>query len=621
MCGICGFFARNVLSEPPNLKNCLYKMTNSLLHRGPDEDGYYIDYPVFLGHRRLSIIDLSTGHQPISNEDDSVTVVFNGEIYNFSELRTDLIRKGHIFKTNTDTEVIVHAYEEYGFDCLKYFNGMFAFALRDKRQGLLFLVRDRLGVKPLYYLNNDKLFAFTSELKALKEIPFLSLDVDPNAVDLYLFFGYIPAPGTIFHGVKKLLPGHYLIVSRNGIVCRSYWDINSNSSREPISEAGLGQEVRDTFMDAVHKRLISDVSLGAFLSGGIDSSAVVCAMARFMNRPVKTFSIGFKEKEFSELADARLVANYIGSEHHEFIVEPEHADLLQKLVWHLDEPFADSSALPTYYLSRMTRDYVTVALSGDGGDELFGGYRRYLASPAERVAQFMPAILARPLSALGKVLPEAMSGKHFLEALTSGSWQAYANKIGCFPDLRSRLYSDDLLTHLGQESTYFKQYFEPLTSKDPLLAMSFFDLKAYLPDDILVKVDRMSMAVSLEARNPLLDYRLVELAFSIPSYLKIKNGETKYIFKKAIAGLVPPAVFRKKKQGFGVPLKFWFKDDLQEYISQILLDRVTLQRGYFKAGMIKNILRWHKEGHRDYSYWIWALLMLELWHRAFWDKH
>ncbi len=596
-------------------------MTDSLLHRGPDEVGFYVNFPVYFGHRRLSIIDLSMGQQPISNEDESVTVIFNGEIYNFSELRVDLIKKGHLFRTNTDTEVIVHSYEEYGFDCLKYFNGMFAFALWDEKQKLLFLARDRLGVKPLYYLDNNKFFIFASELKTFKKFPFLSTNIDHNALDLYLFFGYIPAPTTIFNEIKKLLPGHYLIVSENGTACRSYWNINPNESTHAISEAELGKKVRDIFIDAVHKRLVSDVSLGAFLSGGIDSSAVVCAMASLMDRPVKTFSIGFREKDFSELADARLVASHIGAEHHEFIVEPEHSDILQKLAWHLDEPFADSSALPTYYLCQMTKDYVTVALSGDGGDELFGGYRRYLATPAELIAQYIPSIFTKPLSFLGNALPEKVCGKHFLESLGNNGWRTYLKKIGCFPDLRAEIYSTDFLLNLGQESIYLTDYFENLYKRDSLLAMSLFDFKVYLPDDILVKVDRMSMSVSLESRNPILDYRLAELAFSIPSFLKIKNSSTKYIFKKAISDLVPPSVLSKKKQGFGVPLKFWFKDDLQEYVSQVLLDRLTLQRGYFKAEIIKKILKWHKEGHRDYSYWIWALLMLELWHRVFWDKN
>ena len=623
MCGIAGIY--NFKSQEPVSRGLLKAMTDTLVHRGPDDEGFYTSGPLGLGHRRLSIIDLEGGHQPITNEDESVWVVFNGEIYNFGDLHDGLVKKGHIFKTRSDTEVIVHLYEEEGEKCFERLRGMFAIAIWDGRNRKLVLARDRVGKKPLFYFYNGCELAFASEVKAILQVPGVSREIDPQAVSDYFSFLYIPAPKSIFKQIRKVLPGRYLVVSDQGVREREYWDISFAQTEERTEEEWCNRLI-DTFREAVRLRLISDVPLGAFLSGGIDSSSVVAAMAQFCNEPVTTCSIGFEEKEFNELDYAREIAARFNTNHHERIVRPNAVGVVEKLVWHYDEPFADSSAVPTYYVSQIARECVTVALAGDGGDENFAGYRRYYFDRRENMMRaLVPAtIRAFFFGTLASLYPKAdwapriFRGKATFENLARPPIEGYFRSVSAVrPELKSQILHRDLIRELsGYDSLdVLRYYYERADTQDPLSRIQYVDIKTYLTDDILVKVDRASMAHSLEVRAPLLDHKLMELAASMPSSMKLRGMNGKYIFKKALKRLLPETVLHRRKMGFGVPLALWFRKDLKDLAHSVIFSRN--RNNLLSESTVKHVWQEHQSGLRDRSTELWTLLMFRLWERQF----
>ena len=623
MCGIAGIF--NSVNRAPVSANLVKAMTDSLVHRGPDDEGFYVSGAVGLGHRRLSIIDLDGGHQPIANEDGTVWVVFNGEIYNFCDLHDDLVKKGHVFKTRSDTEVIVHLYEEVGENCFEYLRGMFAIAIWDGRNQKLVLARDRVGKKPLFYFFDGSRIAFASEMKAILRIPNVPQEIDSEAVADYFSFLYIPAPKSIFKHIRKVLPGHYLVASANGIREVQYWDLSFARTLELTEEAWCAR-LLDTYREAVRLRLISDVPLGAFLSGGVDSSSVVALMAGLTNGPVTTCSIGFEEKEFNELDYAREVASQFKTNHYERMVQPDAVGVVEKLVWHYDEPFADSSAVPTYYVSQAAREHVTVALAGDGGDENFAGYRRYYFDRRENVMRsLLPAVVREPIfGALASLYPKAdwapriFRGKATFQNLARAPIEAYFRSVSAFhPELKAKVLHQDLLCELnGYDSLdVLRDYYRRADTEDPLSRIQYVDIKTYLTDDILVKVDRASMAHSLEVRAPILDHKLMELAASIPSSLKLRGMNGKYIFKKALKQVLPASVLHRRKMGFGVPLAHWFRNDLKELASNVIFSRN--QDVLLNESIVKRVWQEHQSGLRDRSTELWTVLMFRLWQRQF----
>ena len=628
MCGIAGFVEQHPVEAQAQARDVraavLDRMCRVITHRGPDDQGMMLEKGVALGMRRLSIIDLAGGHQPITGEDGKVSVVFNGEVYNYRELQRELESRGHRFQTHSDTEAIVHAYEEYGAACVDRFRGMFAFAVWDARRRRLFIARDRVGKKPLYYtLTPQGTFVFGSELKALLEHPEVERELDPEALDAYLTFGYVPDPLSIFRGIKKLPPGHHLSFEGGRVRVEQYWDFNYEVVEARREEDYL-DELRALLDEAVRIRLISDVPLGAFLSGGVDSSAVVALMSRHSARPVKTFSIGFHEDSYNELKYARLTAKRFGTDHHEFIVTPDVCHIVDELAWHFDEPFADSSAIPTYMVSKLARDHVTVALSGDGGDELFAGYTRYVVDRRRSGFARLPRFLRRGLmQGLSRRLPHGARGRNFLHNVALDPLGRYIDSISTFTGLtKPLLYADEFSHRLGQgerATESFRDYARRASPRGPLDPLLYLDSKTYLPGDILTKVDRMSMAVSLEARAPLLDHKLIEFVVGIPAHLKMRGLETKHIFKRAVRGLVPDEILDRPKQGFGVPIQQWINQELQAYIRDTLTGRRARERGYFNSAYIDLLFAEHGRKRRDHSAQLWTLFMLELWHRTFID--
>ena len=626
MCGIAGFITKtNDRSDERAAK--LDAMCRVITHRGPDEQGTAIEGRAAMGMRRLSIIDLATGQQPIYNTDDTKLIVFNGEIYNYLELKKDLESRGHRFRTNSDTETIIHAYDEYGVDCVNHLRGMFAFAIWDNREQSLFLARDRVGKKPLFYtVTADGTFVFGSELKVLLTHGGVTREIEHGALDSYLTFGYVPEELCIFRGVYKLEPGYFLIFKNGEIRTEKYWDFDYSQPSLDEPEDKIAGDLLEHLREAVEIRLISEVPLGAFLSGGVDSSAIVGLMSQAMDQPVKTFSIGFNEDSFNELKYARLAAEHFKTDHHEFIVTPDLVNVVDDLVWHFDEPFADSSALPTYMVSKLAREHVTVILSGDGGDELFAGYTRYVTDRKRSGLEHLPSAirknLMRPLS---KALPNNMPGKNYLFNISLDAAGRYIDSISHFNGPKKRaLYSEAVRNKMnGSFALGEKLYREIVASSasdDQVDNLLYLDSKTYLPGDILTKVDRMTMASSLEARSPLVDHKLIEYVTRIPSHLKLKGTETKYIFKKAIAALVPRDILNREKQGFGVPINEWINSQLKDRIREDLADRRTLERGYFDAKYIRLLLDEHSRGRRDHSHALWTLWMLELWHRKYIDQ-
>lgn len=606
-------------------------MSNLVVHRGPDGSGEYVSRQVGLGHRRLAIIDLSPlGHQPMASSDDHLWITYNGEIYNFPELRTELHARGYRFRSRTDTEVLLAAYQEFGHDCVRHLRGMFAFAIWDTRAQSLFLARDRLGKKPLYYYFDADGIAFASEAKAF--LADESFDVRPDlaAITHYLTYQYVPHPLTAFQGVQELPPAHILKINREGAVhIERYWKL-SYRDKVRLTEADASAQLLERLTDAVQVRLISDVPLGAFLSGGIDSGAIVAIMSGLTNAPVKTYSIGFEESEFNELPYARLVAKRYETDHHELVVRPDVAGILPELVWHYGQPFADSSAIPTYYLAQMTREHVTVALNGDGGDENFAGYDRYRANVLASRLGFLPASVRRQLVSLGRALPtsgisqspSSRAGR-FLETLGEPPSHRYARWMSHFsPSLKATLCTEDFVraANADDSTRFIAELYDASDAPDLVDAMLDVDINSYLPDDLLAKVDVASMAFGLEARSPLLDHEFMEFCASLPSNLKLRGTTKKYIFKRAIAGLLPSEVINRPKMGFGVPLARWFRHELREMTYDLLLDSKTTGRGYFHRAVVERLLDEHMKGVRHWHHQLWNLVMLELWHRTFVDQ-
>jgi asparagine synthase (glutamine-hydrolysing) len=628
MCGIAGFidmWATGGQRDSAERAQLLDRMCRVITHRGPDDQGTLVKEGVALGMRRLSIIDLAGGHQPMSGEDDSVTLVFNGEIYNFLELEASLVARGHRFQTRSDTEAIVHAYEEYGAGCLDLLRGMFAFAIWDKRERRLFLARDRAGKKPLYYSVTAKgALVFGSELKSLLEYPDVEREINPEALDAYFTLGYVPDPLTIFRNVHKLPPGHYLTFADGQIVIKEYWDFNFEPAQSRREEDYL-EELRALLDESVRLRLISDVPLGAFLSGGIDSSTIVALMARHMGMPVKTFSIGFHEDSYSELKYARIAAKKFGTDHHEFLVTPDICSIVDELVWHFDEPFADSSAIPTYMVAKLAREHVTVILSGDGGDELFAGYTRYVIERKRSGFAHLPGFLRKGmLQPLSRRLPHGMLGRNFIHNIALDKVERYLDSLSVFTDLnKESLYTNAFRRSLngsGGVIASFRDYAAKVKTGEDIDKLLYIDSKTYLPGDILTKVDRMSMAVSLEARAPLLDHKLIEFVARTPASLKLAGYETKYLLKRAIKDLVPDEILNRPKQGFGVPMQDWINKQLRERIRDTLTQSGLKQRGFVEPSYVQVLLAEHERGRRDHSMALWSLFMLELWHQQFVDR-
>ena len=624
MCGICGIL--NGDGKPVD-RNLLVEMNGTLKHRGPDDEGFYMNGHVGLGHRRLSIIDLHTGHQPILNEDDTIAIVFNGEIYNFSLLKRELEAKGHLFKTKTDTEVILHGYEEWGVRCVERLRGMFAFAIWDQNNETLFMARDRLGIKPLYYFSDSTKLAFASELKAIIEDRTIPRDINLEALSDYFSFGYIPSPKSIFRKIHKLPAGHYLLHRRNSTSVMKYWDIAFNP--DPcVSEDGWRDRIIEALEESIRIRLISDVPLGAFLSGGIDSSLVVALMTQLMNKPVVTNSLGFSIQAYDELAYARETSALFNTQHNEYVVSPDAVDVVDRLSWFFDEPFADSSAIPTYYVSKMARRNVTVALSGDGGDENFAGYRRYFYDRLEnQIRSVMPErFRARIIRSLAGIYPKAdrlpqyLRAKTLLTNLSHDPVYGYFNTMSHFlPEMKQRLFSRDLKNSIGDYHSIevFRRHYEACDTDDPLSRTQYVDFHTYLVDDILTKVDRASMANSLEVRVPVLDHEFVECIAGIPSELKLKGRQAKYIFKRASERLLPDAILNRRKMGFVVPVGQWLKKELQPLVRETILGEEFRQRGLFDARYVEWLWKQHVSGLRDFTQPLWALLSFELWAKRF----
>jgi asparagine synthase (glutamine-hydrolysing) len=628
MCGLAGIY--NFKTREPVSPRLLKAMTDTLVHRGPDDEGFHVSGPLGLGHRRLSIIDLGGGHQPMTNEDSTVWVAFNGEIYNFKDLHDELVKKGHVFKTRSDTEAIVHLYEEEGERCFERLRGMFAIAIWDARNRTLILARDRVGKKPLFYFYDGSRIAFASEMKGLLELPNIPREIDLEAMADYFSFLYIPAPKSIFKHIRKVLPGHYVVVSDAGIREAEYWDINFSETLAR-TEKEWCETLLETYCQAVQLRLISDVPLGAFLSGGVDSSSVVALMSDIVKGSVTTCSIGFEEEEFNELDYAREIATRFGTDHHEKIVRPDALGIVEKLAWHYDEPFADSSAIPTYYVSQVARQNVTVALAGDGGDENFAGYRRYYFDRRENIVRnLLPAAIRQPVfGTLASLYPKAdwapriFRGKATFENLARSPIEAYFRSISAFQfELKEQLLHSDVRRSLnGYDSlTVLRDYYEKANTADPLSRIQYVDIKTYLTDDILVKVDRASMAHSLEVRAPILDHKLMELAATMPSSVKLRGMIGKYIFKNALKKTLPQSVLHRKKMGFAVPLSQWFRNELKEFAHSVLFcgSGDTLLTG----ATTKRVWEEHQSGLRNRSTELWALLMFRLWERQFMNiKH
>jgi len=622
MCGICGIVEFGRQSDIP--RDVVHRMNQTMIHRGPDDGGVFVGPGVGLGHRRLSIIDLAGGHQPMSNEDGTVWVLLNGEIYNYPELRAELLQRGHKFATKSDTEAIVHLYEDLAEGCFARLRGMFSIAIWDSRCRKLVLARDRVGKKPLFYAADPERILFGSELKALLAGDSLSRRIDEQALSDYFSFGYIPAPKTIYRSVRKVMPGHYLVASADGTRETCYWDLSFANVRQQ-SEEEWGEQLRHQLCEATRIRLMSDVPLGAFLSGGIDSSSVVAMMSHLMKRAVTTCSIGFQEEKYNESEYARQVSTLFSTEHHEEIVEPNAIEIVDKLAWHYDEPFADSSAIPTYYVSKIARGQVTVALGGDGGDESFAGYRRYKLDYYEnRLRGYVPTALRRSLfGPLGRWYPamawapRIFRAKATLESLSRSPLEGYFNSISYFrPNDKARLLTADFRKQLGGYDSLdlFRRYYDQADTNDPLSKIQYVDVKTYLTDDILTKVDRASMAVSLEVRAPFLDHKLLELAASMPSSLKLRNGVGKFILKKSLEPVLPRNILYRPKQGFAIPLDVWFRRELKELGQSII---VETDDGILDRNFLARIWNQHQKGLYDRSALLWSVLMFRKWRQTF----
>lgn len=625
MCGIVGFINADGRRADREL---IEAMNRAIIHRGPDEDGLFVSENVALAMRRLAIIDLASGQQPIFTADRTKCIIFNGEIYNYKDLREGLIERGHHLHTRSDTEAVLHLYDEYGPDCLQHLRGMFAFAIWDLVDKTLFLARDRVGKKPLLYShqkNGDLIFG--SEFQAILKHPTISRDVDHDAIDSYLSYICVPAPQTAFRSIKKLEPGHWLRWKEGEIETRRYW-LPDFSKKIKISEEEAIEETTRILRESTRLRMISEVPLGAFLSGGVDSSAVVALMAQESSAPVKTFSIGFEDEDFSELKYARKVAEHVGAEYNEFIVRPDAAEILPTLVDHYGEPYADSSALPTYYVSRETRRHVTVALNGDGGDESFAGYERYMAMQVAELYRkfplrkllFEPFVNALPSSEKKKT--RIRDAQRFLISANMDRPMRYFHWMSSIKSkYKAGLYTESFKAAVAENAPehFLERWYSRANGLGVLDATLMTDQMTYLPNDLLVKVDIASMANSLEARSPFLDHKLIEFAASLPEHLKMNRYRTKYLLKKVAARLVPPEVIYRQKMGFGVPIGRWFRSELKDLVYSMLLSERAVNRGLFRPESVKLMLDRHVSFEEDASHQIWSLLMLELWFQRFID--
>ncbi len=622
MCGIAGFLERERERRPD--PDALRRMVEIIHHRGPDDGGCVTVGPAALGMRRLAIIDLDGGAQPMSDESGTAWIVFNGEIYNFRELARELEAEGVPLRTHSDTEVLLKLFLTRGPECVRDLNGMFAFAAYDRRQDLFLLARDRLGIKPLFYRSTPERLWFGSELKTILADPRVPRELDPQSLHDFLAFNYMPAPETAIRGVRQLLPGHRLIVQHGAERTEPFWEL-SYETEEGRSEDYWVEAVRDGLEAAVRRRLVADVPFGAFLSGGIDSSAVVAFMARHLDRPVKTFSIGFDEPSYSELPQARVAAREFGTEHHELVVSPDVADLVPRLVWQSDEPSADSSAIPVYYVSQLAREHVTMALSGDGGDELFAGYETYQAyqwrDRYRRVPQFLRrgviAPLVRAIPPSSRKVSLEFKAKRFVHGAELSMERAHYSWRNILDDAARRgLYTDAFAGSFAPLDSFrfYEEHFRESQEWSPINRLLHVDTRFYLPNDMLVKVDRMSMAVSLEARVPFLDHELVELAARIPESIKFKNREKKALLRKALRGVVPDRLLDAPKKGFNVPIPVWLRGPLRPLVEEELGERRQRELGLFRPEAVRTLLDEHLTGRRDRSFELWGLLTFTLWH-------
>lgn len=616
MCGIAGFIDTEMSQE--KAEQLIDRMSQIIRHRGPDEQGTWAGDGIALGMRRLSIIDVPGGHQPIFNEDKSMLIVFNGEIYNYQELMHDLEARGHKFETVCDTEVIIHAYEEYGDDCVKYLRGMFGFAIWDRNRRRLFMARDRFGKRPFNYYWDGKRLIFGSEIKSILEAD-VPREVNPIALDEYLVYRYVPAPNTIFKGIMKLPAAHTMVYENGQISLHQYWDLSFEPTCNDDEETAVAR-IREMVQDAIKCRLMSEVPLGAFLSGGTDSSIIVGYMSQMVSEPVKTFSIGFDEDDFSELPYARRIAEHFKTDHHEFVVRPDLVSVLPQLVWAYDEPFGDASMLPTYYVAKLAREHVAVALSGDGGDEIFGGYTHYIR---EMGISRIPWA-ARQVLGLGSMLmPDGMRGKRRLRNINNDLSLRYVQGTMLFPvGTRERMYQPEFFAGLRNHSPYARQadQFKAVKHLDVTAQMQYVDSRNYLVDDIMIKVDKACMFNSLEARAPMMDQYLAEYVASLPPSLRFRDGTLKYLMKKAFADLVPDNILNRKKQGFSAPLAHWMRKDLASFARETLESKQAQQRGIFDPQFVNQLLESHKKSTLvNHSQAIWAMLTLELWFRAYMD--
>lgn len=633
MCGICGIAHK--IKDHPVPPSLIDSMCQTIIHRGPDDQGVFVENNIGLGARRLSILDVEGGHQPLANEDSSVWAAHNGEIYNCPELRDELKGNGHIFKSNTDTEIFVHGYEEWGMDFFQKLRGMFATAVWDKKENRLILIRDRLGIKPLYYtLLEDQTLVFGSELKTILVHPKVKRILEPQALDIFLTLEYIPAPFSIFTDIFKLPAGHLLVYKNGHITIKKYWNLEPSTldslpTQKPDTDIeSLKEELYSLLKESVKMRLLSDVPIGAFLSGGIDSSAIVGLMRELGTEPLKTFSIGFEDESYNELGFARSIARKFDTDHHELTLRPQALELTEQLVNHLDEPFGDFSIFPTFLVSKMAREHVTVILSGDGGDEVFGGYDHYLAQKMARLP--LVAASQKILSPLIKRFPPSSKKK--------GAWnklQRFNQGFSFHPALRHfrwmmfqteqdkhSLYTEDFKKEIGGIRSLhrldpFSQLFPRLETYDSINGELYLDLKTYLVDDILVKVDRMSMAASLETRVPLIDHKIVEFLFRLPGQLKLHGQETKWLFKKTMERLLPRENIYRRKEGFSIPIKHWLKTDLKDLMSDTLHEKTIKEDNLFNFSHIKNMMDLHLAGKNNFSHQLWALLIFEIWKKKY----
>lgn len=627
MCGITGFINSDGRAVD---RSILERMNCAIIHRGPDEDGFYVHQNVGLAMRRLAIIDLAGGQQPIHNADRTKWLVFNGEIYNYQELREDLIKRGHKLYTKSDTEAVLHLYEEFGVECVQYLRGMFAIAIWDDVEKSLFLARDRVGKKPILYShqpNGDLIFG--SEFTAVLEHPSIGREVDMQALDAYMSYLCVPAPQTAFRAIRKLEPGHWMRWKDGRVETQRYW-LPKFGPKVKISEEEAIEETTRLMRESTRLRMISEVPLGAFLSGGVDSSIVVALMAQESSSPVKTFSIGFEEQDFSELKYARAVAEHVGAEYHEFIVRPNALEILPMLVEHYGEPYADSSAIPTYYVSKETRQHVTVALNGDGGDESFAGYERYMAMELAEIYRRIPswmrsALIEGPVNLLpSSELKQTRirDVQRFFSSAHEDKKARYFRWMSTFkPALKPDLYTSDFKAQLtGQTSKLLDEWFDVANGTGILDATLLTDQMTYLPNDLLVKVDIASMANSLEARSPFLDHNVIEFAARLPENIKMRGLRPKYLLKKVAARLVPREVVYRRKMGFGVPVGRWLRGEMSGFLRDTLLSQAALSRGVVKPEKLRQYVDEHVSGKFDHSFQVWSLLMMELWFQRFIDK-